>query len=75
MIKDNSVTEGFGSQPLNPRNTLFILQNLDRFWGIKSSDFFTGTIGNKEEAEKKMMQKMIECAVNAFSEKFGGESA
>jgi hypothetical protein len=75
MIKGNSVTEGFGSQPLNPRNTLFILQNLDKFWGIKSSDFFTGTIGNKEEAEKRMMEKMIEHAVKAFSEKFGAQSA
>jgi hypothetical protein len=71
FIKESSVTEGFGSQPLNPRNTLFIIQNLDRLWGIKSADLFMRSLENREAAEKMMMKRAIGNISNAYYEKFG----
>lgn len=66
------VTEGFDSQVLSPRNILFIIQNLQRLWGINLEDMFTGSVAaDRSEVEKKMMEKALSHMGSVYYETYG----
>ena len=71
IIDGSLVSEGFGPQPLNPRNVLFIIQNLKKL-GINWRDLFRGDIGGDNDIhEQEVAERIVARICKKYKETWG----